>query len=309
MGSKTALINGLQNLCDSLNVTLPDDTPYSIYNWTHSTTDPNGATDTDYSSFAEPYQIKSEAATAATAPFESLEELLLVGQQQDIQQGVMPQLLWGTDTGRNTLRFEWAEGGAGPSGGLTSGSANANAGLSNYLTVYSLIPSSVANANRLVNPFTASSLVLQALGMTQSQAESVIEAREANASSSGNASGSSGYQWALTAAGLPVTGGVASYLTGASYRYSADIVAVSADGRAFKRVRIVVDVSQYNPLATTLGTTTPPAVIIYRKDLTAYGWPLPGTQKSFQELVARGPLATGWLGTALTSSGTMGQSH
>jgi hypothetical protein len=55
-----------------------------------------------------------------------------------------------------------------------------------------------------------------------------------------------------------------------SYQYSADIVAVSGDGRAFKRVRIVVDAS---PTSTT-STTAPPPHIIYRRDLTGYGWPL-----------------------------------
>ena len=58
-------------------------------------------------------------------------------------------------------------------------------------------------------------------------------------------------------------GAIGGRITGRSYQYSADIVAVSGDGRAFKRVRIVVDAGQ-----------TPPK-IVYRKDLTALGWPLP----------------------------------
>ena len=52
-------------------------------------------------------------------------------------------------------------------------------------------------------------------------------------------------------------------ITGTSRQYSADIVSVSGDGRAFKRVRIVVD-----------GRQSPP-VIVQRKDLTSLGWPLP----------------------------------
>ena len=51
-------------------------------------------------------------------------------------------------------------------------------------------------------------------------------------------------------------------ITGKSYQYSADILAVSGDGRSYKRVRIVVD-----------GSTTP-ARIMYRKDITGLGWPL-----------------------------------
>ncbi len=54
-----------------------------------------------------------------------------------------------------------------------------------------------------------------------------------------------------------------AYITGTSFQYSADIVAVSGDGRSFKRVRIVVD------------ARTQPAKIVYRKDLTDLGWPLP----------------------------------
>jgi hypothetical protein len=64
--------------------------------------------------------------------------------------------------------------------------------------------------------------------------------------------------------------GVLDQITGQSYQYSADIVAVSADGRAFRRVRIVVDSSS---MAATAATQSP-ASIIYRKDLTSLGWPL-----------------------------------
>lgn len=52
-------------------------------------------------------------------------------------------------------------------------------------------------------------------------------------------------------------------LTGSSTIFSADIVTVTEDGRAFKRVRIVVDDSSGTP------------VIVYRQDMTDAGWPLP----------------------------------
>jgi DNA uptake protein ComE-like DNA-binding protein len=55
---------------------------------------------------------------------------------------------------------------------------------------------------------------------------------------------------------------LAPLITGRSFQYSADIVAVSGNGRGFKRVRIVVD------------ARTIPAQIVYRKDLTDLGWPL-----------------------------------
>jgi hypothetical protein len=53
-----------------------------------------------------------------------------------------------------------------------------------------------------------------------------------------------------------------SLITGSSTVYSADIVTVSQDGRAFKRVKIVVDASSGTPQ------------IVYRRDMTESGWPL-----------------------------------
>jgi hypothetical protein len=310
VNNTTLMNNGLATLCDSLNLTLPDDIPYSISNWAHSGSNANasGATSQDYSSLPEPYQLKG-------SQFETVEELLLVGQQADLQQNVMPQLLWGNDPSRNTLLLEYTQNTGQSAGGMLNGNTAGNAGLFNYLTAYSVPPGNGTNApagpaaNRVINPFTASPLVLEALGLSQAQAESIVQARETayEASSSGQ-TGITGYGWAIQAAG-PGAAGATAYLTGASYRYSGDIVAVSADGRAFKRVRIVVDVSRFNPLAVSLGTATPPAVIIYRKDLTAYGWPLPISQKQFQDSASRGQLQLGWLGTALTSPGAMGQSQ
>jgi DNA uptake protein ComE-like DNA-binding protein len=78
---------------------------------------------------------------------------------------------------------------------------------------------------------------------------------------------------------------------GQSYMYSADIVAVSGDGRAFRRARIVVNGRQ------------PPSRIIFRKDLTDLGWPLPPEIRT--ALRAGQPPPTGYgvssggLGTAL----------
>ena len=157
-------------------------------------------------------------------------------------------------------------------------------GIFNYLTVYSVAsptaggPAAAAAANRIINPFTASPLVLESIGFSDAQAQSIVEARDSSYESASGQAGAAGYSWATQAAGGGA-GAAAAFLTGASYRYSADIVAVSADGRAFRRVRIVVDVSRYNPLGAAQGTTTPPAVIVYRKDLTAYGWPLPSKKR------------------------------
>ena len=55
---------------------------------------------------------------------------------------------------------------------------------------------------------------------------------------------------------------VGSYITGRSFQFSADIVSTSADGRAFRRCRIVVDALE-----------SPPR-LVYRQDMTHLGWPL-----------------------------------
>jgi type II secretory pathway component PulK len=56
---------------------------------------------------------------------------------------------------------------------------------------------------------------------------------------------------------------IGPYITTRSYQFSADIVSVAGNGRAFRRCRVVVDAS-----------VSPPNVA-YRQDLTHLGWPLP----------------------------------
>jgi len=303
--NSTTLDNDIPTLVQALNINETydiSDIPASISAWRNgtSTSGGDGATSTDYSQMPEPYQVKE-------ASLETLEELQLIGFPSEVQEMLMPQLLWGSDTHRNTLMWEYTNGQMGQTS-MSSGSSllnNSNPGIFNYLTVYSL-RGAVPARGRVpqtpqyqVNAFTATEPVLEALGMTESQAENIIENREANSSSSGSTA-----NWA--AAMAP---GLGNSLTGSSTRYSADIVAVSSDGRAFKRVRIVVDASQYNPLASSTGSTTPPSVIIYRKDLTAYGWPLAPmiSQTQFQQLVEKQQLPLGWLGTQLASAATVGQ--
>ena len=110
-----------------------------------------------------------------------------------------------------------------------------------------------------INVNTAPEQVLMCLpGLTQTDADSLISAR------SGSGVDLTSIAWVYSAL-QPATkvAAIANCITTRSFQYSADIVAVSADGRAFRRVRIVVDAQ------------TTPAKIIYRKDLTSLGWPLP----------------------------------
>ena len=76
--------------------------------------------------------------------------------------------------------------------------------------------------------------------------------------------------WATSALGGKA-GAVAQYITGSSYQYSADILAVTGNGRGFKRVRIVID-----------ARSSPPK-IVFRRDLTDQGWPMdPQTLRSLR---------------------------
>jgi DNA uptake protein ComE-like DNA-binding protein len=109
----------------------------------------------------------------------------------------------------------------------------------------------------LINVNTASRAVLMCLpGITETDADSLISQRIGN-------SDNSSYAWIFNVLDAQKAAAITPYITARSFIYSADIVAVSGDGRSFKRVRIIVDAQ------------TSPAKIIYRRDLTSLGWPLP----------------------------------
>lgn len=157
----------------------------------------------------------------------------------------------------------------------------------------------------LVNVNTAPQQVLMCLpGISQIEAESLIAQRPTStsaSSSSGASSGASGLSsalggssssgsstsiaWVMDAIGPQKAAAVGGRLTGRSYFYSADIVAVSGNGRSFRRVRVVVD------------ARSSPPIIIYRKDLSNLGWPLSNdirtALRTGQQLPAPSGLGTG----------------
>jgi hypothetical protein len=94
------------------------------------------------------------------------------------------------------------------------------------------------------------------LGITQTQAEEIVTERVGQDNTTST--------WVTSIIGQATYTQLKNQklIVGSSNKYSADIVAVSGDGRSFKRVRIVVD------------NTATPAKIVYRKDLTSFGWPL-----------------------------------
>ncbi|MGC4034217.1 MAG: type II secretion system protein GspK [Tepidisphaeraceae bacterium] len=82
--------------------------------------------------------------------------------------------------------------------------------------------------------------------------------------------------------------GLGNLICGQGRQFSADIVAVSHNGRAFKRVRIVVD------------STSSPARVVYRRDLTDQGWPM---DPSILDQLKAGTFAGGQTPTMSSATG------
>ena len=299
----------------------------NITAWAGVVSDPSGATTDYYQSLPEPY-------TAKGAPFETVEELLLI-------EDMTPQILFGEDLNQNGI-VDASEQNSSSSGGVTLniGNGTDTRGLINYVTCYSATATTTATGSALfnidtisaagtgltrlqtilanslsasrataivnqlqgrlnprspapvrwdlgqfysysgmsaqefgqvfdsltsapantglINVNTAPAQVLASLpGLAQGEADTIVASRvSADLTNIG---------WFFKAISPTEIGSVAPYITDRSSAYSADIVAVSGDGRAFKRERIVVKYTAAN---------TPPSTIIYRKDMTSLGWPL-----------------------------------
>jgi hypothetical protein len=188
-----------------------------------------------------------------------VEELLLV-------RGAYPELLYGDGT-RNSLGQQLDPSGNVITGGMQVGAMSEQEwrarGLFNYITCYSREPAPAPGARApqrgRINVNTASREVLACLpGLNASDADSLVSKR-----------GQSGFggtdtSWIATTLGKKATPTLLQWVTGQSYQFSADIIAASTDGRAFRRVRIVVDAQ----------STTDNPKIIFRHDITDNGWPL-----------------------------------
>ena len=230
-----------------------------------NTTGSDGAESDYYQS--PPVGGAAEAHPCKNAPLDTVEELLLV-------KGVTPNMLWGSDLNRDgVIDPTEAQLPVVPNPAVTTDQAVDRRGFANDVTCYTTDnppgqaavaaparPGVVAKKTvGLINLNTAPVAVITCLpGMSQATAQTLVDTRTQQ-----NVDGStSSLTWAQSALG-GLYNAVQPYVTAQSYQYSADIVAVSGDGRAFKRVRIVVDVR------------TQPATIVYHKDITDLGWPLP----------------------------------
>jgi type II secretory pathway component PulK len=107
-----------------------------------------------------------------------------------------------------------------------------------------------------INVNTAPAQVLRCLpGLDESDVASLRSAR-------GEGGDRTDVAWVAEALPQAKAIGIGSLITGRSYQFSADIVCIAGDGRAFRRCRVVIDARD-----------SPPTVI-YRRDMSPLGWPL-----------------------------------
>jgi type II secretory pathway component PulK len=119
-----------------------------------------------------------------------------------------------------------------------------------------LTTSSEQTLTGLVNVNTAPKEVLLCLpGLEESDAEALLSYRSTNQTLDSVA-------WVTNALTQEKAIGIGAYITTRSHQYSADIIGVSGNGRAYRRYKAVLDTQQ-----------TPPRVM-YWKVLTDSGWPL-----------------------------------
>jgi hypothetical protein len=237
---------------------MTDDLAVAIMDWRDEDSDISnfGAENEYYLSLPQPYYCKN-------APFEVLEEILLV-------RGATPELIYGQNyllqgvMGRDQLTQNTM---------MNTDPALAR-GLYDLMTVYSVEPNTATATTTggrgatgggaqqqqqpkrgMINVNTAPRDVLFCLpGLEDSDVNNILSARSSANITPGDIS------WLANA--TPKAGTIAQYVTGSSYQYSVNILAVSGNGRGFKNVRVVID------------ARTTPAKIVYRRDITDQGWPM-----------------------------------
>jgi hypothetical protein len=248
-----------------------------------------GADSSYYLSLPEPYQCKH-------SPFETVEELLLVegvtpqllygddtnrngvldANEFDSTLGVYGSSVapgtpvdggWNTQVTCYSSEPGPSSGRSGSSGASGSAGTQTSAG-SGSGTGTGSGSSGTGSASRggtgassarvgLINVNTAQQAVLLCLpGLDQADVNALTAYR------SNTSADLSSIAWVSRALSQQKAAAITNYITVHSYQFSADIVAVSGDGRAFRRYLAVVD-----------GSVSPPTVL-YWKDLTYLGWPL-----------------------------------
>jgi len=288
----------------------------AIVDWRDADSDvsPGGAESEYYLLLAEPGYCKD-------APFETVEEVLLV-------KGASQELLYGEDANRNGV-LDANENDASDSDPADDNDGHLDRGLLDYVTVYSIEPNTSESGERRVNVNAPGSQDVSGLlrdvvdedrfyqvmdrvragrpfrnildfyvraGLEMSEFEQIadrlttsgeedlvglvnvnsaprqvllclpeLDESDVDALMAARADSDADLGTiAWVAEALPREKAVAAgdHITTRSFQFSADAVALSGDGRAFNRCRVVVD-----------ARTSPPRVL-YHKDLTHLGWPL-----------------------------------
>ena len=120
-----------------------------------------------------------------------------------------------------------------------------------------LAVSSEETLTGLINVNTASKEVLMCLpGLEEKDAEALIEHRKKSGTDL------SSIAWVVDALDQDKAVAIGSYITAKSVQYSVDVVAVSGNGRAFRRAKAVLDPTQSTKK------------MMYWKSMTYLGWPL-----------------------------------
>jgi DNA uptake protein ComE-like DNA-binding protein len=125
-----------------------------------------------------------------------------------------------------------------------------------FVRIHTAITASAA-AQGFVNVNTANATVLSCLpGIGQDNAAAIVAYRLANPAAL------TSFAWLTQVVSPNAVQRIGPYITDQSYRFSADIAAVGRNGRGYYREKVVFD--------TSLGVPR----IIYRQDLSSYGWAL-----------------------------------
>ena len=185
----------------------------------------------------------------------------------------------GTATGTRAATGSAASSGTAANGGSAAGKTTGTAGTGK--TTAGTTAATTQLRGR-ININTAPREVLLTLpGLESTDVDKLLSQRASSTTPSTNTN------WVKQVLGQKANA-LTNLITGKSYQYSADILAVTGNGRAFKRVRVIIDIT---------GTTPQ---IIYRRDNTDRGWPMDG-----QILVSlrAGQGLGAWSGTGISTTG------
>lgn len=227
---------------------------------------------------SETYGLKTPGYAAKNAPFHSIEELRYL-------EGAEIDILYGEDTNMNgVLDPNENDGDETPPADNSDGSLDY--GILEYVTVYSMEPAAdeededggatgastgtdEETSEGKVNVNTAPIEVLRTIpGIDEAAANTLVSTR-----STLGADALADISWAEEALEAGSWAVAEEFLTVSSYQYTVDVAAIGRDGRGFRRVRAVIDLSGDTP------------VVRYRRDMTRLGWSLGETVR--EQIVER----------------------